>query len=108
MKRFVEHDGGHDPGQPHGAGDGHQDSDVLCLSVVVPVRLVQVRGCYMLYVKDLKELRMTSEQAVEFRLNPLDDDVTVVVYFCGLQNHTVNTKSTWYEVIMTSSTESGS
>ena len=31
-------------------------------------------------------------QAVELRLNPLDDDVTgcVVVYFCGLQNHSLH------------------
>jgi len=39
---------------------------------------------------------------VDFITNPLDDDVTgcVVVCFRGLQNHTVNTKSTPRDVIM--------
>ena len=41
-------------------------------------------------------------QAVEFRPNLLDDDITgrVVVYLCGLQNHTVDTKSTRHDVII--------
>ena len=41
-------------------------------------------------------------QAQAKRPNPLDDDVTgnVVVYFCGLQNHTVGTKSTWRDIII--------
>ena len=41
-------------------------------------------------------------QAVEFRPNPLDDAVTghVVVYFRGLQNDAVETKSTWCDIII--------
>ena len=41
-------------------------------------------------------------QAVEFITNPLDDNVMgrVVVYFCGLQNHTVDTKSTRRDIII--------
>ena len=41
-------------------------------------------------------------QAVEFSMNPLDVDVTghVVVYFRGLQNDTVDTKSTREDVII--------
>ena len=42
------------------------------------------------------------EQAVDLITFPLEDDVTgrVVVYFCGLQNHTVDTKSTQRDVII--------
>ena len=42
------------------------------------------------------------KQAVDFITNPLDDDVTgrVVVYFYGLQNHTVDTKSTRCDIII--------
>ena len=39
---------------------------------------------------------------MDFITNPFDDDVMgrVVVYFRGLQNHTVNTKSTRRDVII--------
>jgi len=42
------------------------------------------------------------KQAVDFITNPLDDDVTgrIVVYFRGLQNHKVDTKSTRCDVII--------
>ena len=40
--------------------------------------------------------------AVDFITNPHHDDVTgsVVVYFRGLQNHTVNTKSIQHDIII--------
>jgi len=45
---------------------------------------------------------ITVVQAVDFITNPLDDDITgwVVVYFRGLQNHMVDTKSTQSDVII--------
>ena len=50
----------------------------------------------MRYVDENSPSTKPDHQAVEFRPNPLEDDVMgrAVVYFCGLQNHTVDTKST--------------
>ena len=45
---------------------------------------------------------VNSHQAVDFITNRLGDDVTgcVVIHFPGLQNHTVDTKSTRHDVII--------
>ena len=71
---------------------------IVCSFSLHHVLLLEVYNTFHTYSSKCIPCRLR-DQALEKKPNPLDDDVTgrVIVYFRGLQNETVDTKSTRHD-----------